>query len=312
MRLLTDLGYTNLRLYTGGIADWVDHNLPVEGIRRVPGVAFTPRFGVAAALEALGNRSFTQLAGMWSVVVIASAALFWLACALPGHGLLQGGQPLPFDGRTFLDALYFSAVTATSVGYGDVTPVGAARVIALVEAVFELLLFGGVVSKFVSSRQDRLIEEVSESTFENELGRIRTNLHLVLMELHALGDVVSTSVPHPRLGDRVESGAVVFLGEMRAIHALLFRSRHEPEELVIETILASLESGLRAWSDVLAASPAAFTLSPLMRQSIEKMIGLSADICSDCVPRRYATDLTAQMDRVQTAGQKLRAHLHVP
>ena len=50
----------------------------------------------------------------------------------------------------------------------------------------------------------------------------------------------------------------------------------------------------------------------LMRQSIEKMIGLSADICSDCVPRRYATDLTAQMDRVQTAGQKLRAHLHVP
>lgn len=243
------------------------------------------------------------------VVVVSAGVLYWLACIFPGHGLEEAGQPLPFDGRTFWEALYFSAVTATSVGYGDLAPVGAARAIAIGEAVLELLLFGGVVSKFVSSRQECLIEEMSESTFENELGRIRTNLHIILMELHRVSDVCSTERPHPRLADRVESCAVVFIGEMRAIHALLFRSRHEPEEVVIETILASLESGLRAWNDLLDCAPAAFALSPRTRRGVETMAQLSTDICSDCVPHRYAADLAAEMDRVQAAGRVLRAHL---
>jgi hypothetical protein len=43
---------------------------------------------------------------------------------------------------TFLDCLYFSVVTYTSLGYGDQVPVSHARLIAGVEALNGLLLIG--------------------------------------------------------------------------------------------------------------------------------------------------------------------------
>lgn len=309
MRLLEEMGYTNLRHYVGGLADWEAHDLPVASVREVRAPAPEPPAGLFALVERLGNRTLAELAGLWVGVVATAALLFWGCCAVPGHGLMEGSRPVAFSAASLVECFYFSSVTATSVGYGDIVPVGAARGIAIVQAVLELLLFGGVVSKFVSSRQERLIEEVSETAFEGQLGRIRTNLHLILMELHTLGDLCHEGEAPHRLNARIESGAMVFLGEFRAIHTLLFASRHEPEEVILEAILASVESGLHAWSDLLERAPATFDVSPLMRAGLEKMVRLSADICSDCVPRRYEKELTAQMDRVQAAGQALRARL---
>ena len=75
---------------------------------------------------------------------------------------------------------------ATSVGYGDVVPVGATRVLAIAEAVTGLLVFGAVVAKFVSRRQDTIVREIHRVTFEERLDRVQTNLHLVLSELQAI------------------------------------------------------------------------------------------------------------------------------
>lgn len=41
----------------------------------------------------------------------------------------------------FLRALYFSAVTFTTVGYGDVTPVGFSRIMAVTEAMCQVFIF---------------------------------------------------------------------------------------------------------------------------------------------------------------------------
>jgi hypothetical protein len=62
----------------------------------------------------------------------------------------------------FLDYLYFSAVTFTTIGYGDIIPkAGAGQVIVLIESCFELALislFGGYLAyKFLQRPNDILL-----------------------------------------------------------------------------------------------------------------------------------------------------------
>lgn len=54
-----------------------------------------------------------------------------------GVGSLRGTA-----GFTFINCLYFSAETYTSLGFGDLTPVGPVRMLAGIEALTGLLLIG--------------------------------------------------------------------------------------------------------------------------------------------------------------------------
>ncbi len=57
-------------------------------------------------------------------------------------GLLQWPEGGSLSGRSppFLDAVYFSAVTFTTVGYGDMIPIGPVRFLAGTESLVGLLL----------------------------------------------------------------------------------------------------------------------------------------------------------------------------
>lgn len=54
------------------------------------------------------------------------------------------------------DAMYFSAVTILSVGYGDITPLGIGRWIAMVEAFFGYLLPAAFVVSTVAHLKDKV------------------------------------------------------------------------------------------------------------------------------------------------------------
>lgn len=186
---------------------------------------------LSGVLEALGSRSAADLAVLWVGVVLVCTVLYWLACAVPGNGLTVSGQTETFGLQSLLTSLYFSMVTATSVGYGDVAPHGVSRILATCEAVAALLIFGGMVSKFVSARQDRLIEQMNRNTFEDHLGRVRTNLHLIVSDLHNMADRRSNGdIDGERLHSRQESGAALLAGEMRTIHELLQSKDQMPDE----------------------------------------------------------------------------------
>ena len=63
---------------------------------------------------------------------------------------VEKGFPANAEG-TFARMLYFSAVTITTVGYGDIVPLGAeARAFAAIEATLGILLLGLFVSRLVS------------------------------------------------------------------------------------------------------------------------------------------------------------------
>jgi hypothetical protein len=221
---------------------------------------------------------------------------------------MEGGNLLPATLEGLLTAVYFSFITATSVGYGDVVPVGLARVLAAAESAAGLVIFGCLISKLVSRRQEQLVEEIHDVAFEDRLGRVRTNLHLVLSELQTLsGECVPATVSPERALPRLESTAVVFAGELRSVHDLLYRPHQAPEEIVLETILAILSAGLEGLLDVLQKLPAARERSGPLRVTLTSIAYLAGEICGNCVPRAYAPELRGWMDRIQELSRGIEA-----
>jgi hypothetical protein len=73
----------------------------------------------------------------------------------------------------FLDYIYFSAVTFTTIGYGDIVPkAGTGQVIVLVESCFELIyfpVFGGFIAyKFLQRPNDILLTDSFFIRYRNE------------------------------------------------------------------------------------------------------------------------------------------------
>lgn len=306
------MGYVKVRDYRGGMADWkarggavaggLEAGRPTNQLSSPPSVQ-----RLNAILDALGDRSVGGLALLWIGILVGCAIGYWLLEAWPGNGLNAMGKPLALDADGLIGAFYFSAVTATSVGYGDIIPTGFSRLLANLEAVSALLIFGGLVSKFVSRRQEALIEEMDHRAFEDHLGRVRTNLHLMLLELHTLSDLCSETQRPERIQARAVSAATVFAGEMRAIHSLLYHPSRNPDEAVLETILTSLASGLQALTDVVECMPEDVRRSHAMGSCLRVIVALAREICGDCVPRSYAESLKTQMDGIQAYGSRLAA-----
>ena len=239
---------------------------------------------------------------MWIEIVLGCGVVYWLLASVsPQFALLAGGQPVAGGIGGLLQALYFSAVTATSVGYGDIVPAGGARVLAVVEGIAGLILFGCVVSKFVSRRQEDLIGQIHRIAFEDRLGRVRTNLLLVRSELQATSRMCEgQEIAPPEAVARVEGAAMVFVGELRAVHDLLYRPQEAPDEAVLEAILAGLASVFREFNELLSCVQAKDARRPAaLAASVRDAARLAREICGDCVPREFAPSLRIWMDQIQ-------------
>lgn len=105
---------------------------------KLPSLTMLPRKRV---LLVIGAVFFGHIANIW----IFGAVYYLLAHAdmgtLSGAVITSGIYHLDFFGY-----LYFSAVTYSTVGFGDVTPEGALRMIAGVEALSGFILIGWTVT----------------------------------------------------------------------------------------------------------------------------------------------------------------------
>lgn len=314
------LGYRQVREYLGGLEEWDRAGLPFERGATGGATVFTAPIVIQRGASApprpratrrvamlLGEASFRHLFALWLSVVMGSALLYYLGAVFGMSGLREQGQAVAGDLRGFGTAIYFSFVTATSIGFGDVVPVGIMRVIAVAEGAAGLLVFGIVVSKLVSGRQEALTEEIHRTTFEERLGRVRTNLHLVLSELQAIGEDCDRShASEEQLARRIESAAMIFSGELGAVHDLLYRPQQTPDESVLEALLANLAASLHEMTDLVARTPGVRDHSPILRKSLGSIERLSGEICGECVPRQYAPELKVWMDQIQELSHRLR------
>lgn len=301
-----------MRHYAGGLKEWFEHepqpSAPAALVARARPLdapaahgARTPHATSTRLLDALAAMSVAALFRLWIAIVVGCGGVYWMLGLAAPASLTTASGPIGLGLGGLLSAMYFSAVTATSVGYGDIVPAGAARIVAIVESMAGLVLFGCVVSKFVSRRQEQLIDDIHHIAFEERLGRVRTNLLLVRTELQATARLCEgREIAPPEAIARVESAAMVFVGELHAVHDLLYRPQRTPDEAMFEAILAGLASVFREFIELLACvrgqrgEP-----TPALEASVAATARLARDICGECVPRAFAPALRTWMDRIQ-------------
>lgn len=76
----------------------------------------------------------------FSVLVLVFA---WIHSQI---GLMDMSGPAPTGTRSYSDALYFSIITITTVGYGDFIPMGPGRIIAAMQGLVGYIILGILVS----------------------------------------------------------------------------------------------------------------------------------------------------------------------
>jgi potassium channel LctB len=93
--------------------------------------------------------TYLELFLFWILLNIAFAAgYFLLNTYRPAHGINLPAS-LPMWERIY-DRLYFSIATATTVGYGDILPLGASKMLAVLQASVGVMVFTVFVGKLLS------------------------------------------------------------------------------------------------------------------------------------------------------------------
>ena len=81
------------------------------------------------------------------------------------------------------DSIYFSFIAATTTGFGDIIPYGLFKIISIFEVVFGLMLLAIVTSKLVSIKQDVILSELYELSFNEKINKLRSSFLLFRQNL---------------------------------------------------------------------------------------------------------------------------------
>lgn len=89
------------------------------------------------------------------IIVIIGFALLYFIFSFHRVLLVEGGELRQVSViGTLIHSTYFSGVTMLTIGYGDITPIGYGRLIALIQALIGYILPTAFVLRLVQDKQD--------------------------------------------------------------------------------------------------------------------------------------------------------------
>ena len=97
-----------------------------------------------------------------------------------------------------VDKIFFSFMIASSSGFGYMAPIGFFRIVTIFEVVCGLILLALVTSKLVSIKQDIILSEIYEISFNEKINRMRSSLLLFRQNLSKIIDRVEDNVIRKR------------------------------------------------------------------------------------------------------------------
>lgn len=96
---------------------------------------------------------FYTLLVIYAIVIIGFALIYFIL-SFQHVTLVENGELKEVSvGGMIIHSIYFSGVTLLTIGYGDITPVGIGRFIALIEALIGYVLPTAFVLKLVQHSQ---------------------------------------------------------------------------------------------------------------------------------------------------------------
>ncbi len=126
----------------------------------------------------LSERSYRTIVLIYLGSVIFFAIIYFaLSWVMPPEGPVPDVHSSPIYG--FLNSLFFSTITATSVGYGEFEPHGFSKVIASIQSFLSLLLAAIFVTKPISTKQEQALFTMHRLAFDNTFSSLREGMYIV-------------------------------------------------------------------------------------------------------------------------------------
>lgn len=134
------------------------------------------------AVAVIPTLPYTTLFSLWIFLTAGFAMCYWLlATFAPEHA------PQALLNQPLLDrlgnSLYFSIVTATSTGYGDIVPYGFSKILSSIQSISALIIFAVFVTKLVSQQQDIALREVHRLTYEDVFHNTREGFFIIRKDI---------------------------------------------------------------------------------------------------------------------------------
>ncbi|MFH1294808.1 MAG: RNase P subunit p30 family protein [Candidatus Aenigmatarchaeota archaeon] len=133
------------------------------------------RMGNGKVITWMDRLTFAMIFAVWLLIIL----LFGIVYLFTQNGdsyllYVASGKSV----AEFKDCIYFSFVTATTTGFGDIVPVGIFKSVAILEVLSGLLVLAMVTSKLVSIKQDVILEEMYELSVNDKVYKLRSSLLL--------------------------------------------------------------------------------------------------------------------------------------
>ncbi|MDQ0341184.1 potassium channel LctB [Caldalkalibacillus uzonensis] len=105
--------------------------------------------------------NFTVLALFYANVVVTFAVIYILLDITDLGPVVDHYETSTLEGKHWFDrvttSLYFSVLTLFSVGYGDVTPFGWSRAVAIIQATFGYILPAVLVIQYMKDSEPAIV-----------------------------------------------------------------------------------------------------------------------------------------------------------
>jgi potassium channel LctB len=135
-------------------------------------------------LNIIDRLSFGRIFMFWIIMIIIFGFLYFLVSMTTNNALLYQGKAVENNMGGLFNSIYYSFITATTTGYGDISPQGFCRLLAIFEVIFGVIISGILISKLVGIKQEVILEEVYNISYEEVVDRLKNGLYLFRSDIN--------------------------------------------------------------------------------------------------------------------------------
>jgi len=143
-------------------------------------------------LNVFDRLNITHIIAIWLFGIVLFGALYF-GLTLTNQPLMYNDKPITSDVIGFGNSIYFSFITALTIGYNDITPTGLAKLAVIIEAIFSIAMLGMFVAKIVAIKQEELVHEVEELSFEESTNSAISELYIFRNDIKNIQESSKTS-----------------------------------------------------------------------------------------------------------------------
>ena len=226
-----------------------------------------------------------------------------------GHGIGQNLNPLPditFPAN-ILTGIYFSTVTISSLGYGDMHPMGFSKVLACIEVLLGLVLIGIMIAKVTSQSLSYHVERLFSSDaqkrlkiFATEFAVFNGNFETIISDFGDAYQKIPGKTPpidKSALSARFQEIITAFQSQCTALHSYFSDETRQGNYFEIIPAIAMVQIGNAVDDAFFSLGQLLTSLSPQAkievldrrsRQGIARAIDAQIKVCGLVI--QYATD----------------------